>query len=133
MCGFQVKCASSIFPTNSNFMDLKLETYEPKIYLYTHLMSSKRDISCGSKNPLASNVWNHLQCLLVTSQSTGKSICVAVSLNGHNFKSFIALFRHRLSVLFWWSFKAVDNNFSFILYIVLYDTGEWGIPLLNFW
>jgi hypothetical protein len=133
MQGFQVKCAFSLFPTNNNCMDLKLETYEPKICLYTQLMSSKRDISCGPKNPLASNVWNHLQCLLVISQSRGKIICVAVSLNGHNFKSFIVLIRHKLSVLFQWSFKTVVKNVSFILYIVLYDTGEWGIPLLKFW
>jgi ABC-type molybdate transport system ATPase subunit len=114
-------------------MDLKLETYEAKICLYTHLTAPKRDISCGSKNPLASSVWNHLQYQLVTSQSTGKIICVAVSLNGHNFKSFIALFRHKLSVSFEWSFKAIVQNFSFVLYIVHHDTGEWGIPLLNFW
>lgn len=120
--GFSSKLCLSIFPTNSNCMDLKLETYEANICLYTHLMSSKKDISCGSKNPLASNVWNHQH---VTSHSTGKSICVAVSLNGHNFKSFIALFRHKLSVFV--------QNFSFILYIVLHGTDEWGIPLLNFW
>jgi len=74
-----------------------------------------------------------MQYQLVTSQSTGTSICVAVNLNGHNFKSFIALFGHKLSVLFLWSFKTVVQNFSFILYIVLHGTGEWSIPLLNFW
>jgi hypothetical protein len=57
---------------------------------------------------------------------------VAVRLNGHNFKSFIALFRNKLSVSFQWSFKTVVQNFSFILCIVLHGTGEWGIPLLNF-
>jgi hypothetical protein len=57
-------------------MDLKLETYEAKICLYTHLMSSKRDMNFGSKNPLAFNVWNHLWYQLVTSQSRGKSIYV---------------------------------------------------------
>lgn len=41
-----------------------------------------------------------MQYQLVTSQSTGMSISVAVNLSGHNFKSFIALFRHKLSVLF---------------------------------